>query len=133
MALNNVTLMGRICKDVELRRTGNGTAVVSASIAVDRDFSKEKEVDFIDLVMWNKTAELAEKHLHKGSQIAVKGRIQTRKYTDKNGNNRTAVEVVVDSFYFAGSKDSEHTAPAAASTAPAEFTTLEYEDPELPF
>ena len=111
--LNKIILMGRLTRDPELRRTESGTAVCSFSIAVDRDFKSkngEKETDFIDIVSWRATAEFVSKYFQKGSLIAIDGSIQTRQYQDKNGNNRTAIEIVANNVNFA--------APKSANAAP---------------
>lgn len=109
--LNHITIMGRLTKDPELRRTGNGTAVASFTIACDRDFgskeSGEKETDFLDCVAWRSTAEFLEKYFSKGRMAVVSGRLQKRSYTDKDGNKRYATEVVADSIYFGDSKKEE--------------------------
>lgn len=103
MAMNVCALMGRLTADPELRQTGNGNSVVSFTVAVDRQYSKEeKQADFINVVAWRGTAEFIEKHFKKGQMIAVEGRIQTRKYEDKDGNNRTAFEVVANNVSFCG-------------------------------
>ena len=106
--LNHITIMGRLTRDPELRRTGSGVAVASFTVAVDRDFTggdgKEKEVDFIDCVAWRNTGEFVSKYFTKGRMIVVSGRLQIRSWTDKDGNKRRTAEVVADSVYFAGSK-----------------------------
>ena len=108
--LNHITVMGRITRDIELRRTGSGIPVASFTVAVDRDFSGkdggEKETDFIDCVAWRSTAEFVDKYFSKGRMIVVSGRLQIRSYTDKDGNKRRAAEVVADNCYFGdGKKD----------------------------
>lgn len=104
--INGVVLMGRLTADPELRTTQSGKSVVSFSVAVDRDFQQngEKQADFISVVAWGKTAEFIDKYFCKGRMIAVVGRIQTRTYTDKDGNKRKAVEVVADKVSFTGEK-----------------------------
>ena len=105
--LNHITIMGRLTRDPELRRTGNGTAVASFTVACDRDVApqgQDKETDFIDCVAWRKTGEFVSQYFTKGRMIVVDGRLQIRKYTDKDGNNRTAAEVVADHCYFGDSK-----------------------------
>lgn len=102
--LNCITIMGRLTRDPELRRTGSGTAVANFSVACDRDFSKEKEVDFIDCTAWRQTAEFVSKYFTKGRMIVVSGRLQTSSYTDKDGNKRRKTEVVADNVYFGDSK-----------------------------
>lgn len=105
MGLNVVVLMGRMVADPELKRTQSGVSVSSFRVAVERSFSKEeRKADFIDVVAWKGTAEFVCKYFHKGSLIAVNGSLQTRNYEDKNGNKRTAYEVVANEVYFAGSQ-----------------------------
>ena len=164
--LNRIVIMGRLTRDPELRRTQNGTAVTSFSVAVDRDFksreSGEKATDFIDVVAWRQTAEFVCRYFRKGQRIALQGSLQSRSYTDKEGNKRTAYEVVADNVFFAESKnggaaevvadniyfgdskrDSQsggdyaspaYGSPAESYTAPASggFAEIE-EDGELPF
>lgn len=108
--LNHITIMGRITKDIELRRTPAGVAVASFTIAVDRDFkgsNGEKETDFIDIVAWKNTAEFVEKHFSKGRMAVVSGRLQIRNWTDKDGNKRRTAEVIADNVYFGDSKKEE--------------------------
>lgn len=105
--LNHITIMGRLTRDPELRRTGSGVAVASFTVAVDRDMApqgQEKETDFIDCVAWRNTGEFVSKYFTKGRMIVVSGRLQIRSWTDKEGNKRRTAEVVADSVYFAGSK-----------------------------
>ncbi len=105
--LNHIVLMGRLTRDPELRHTGSGVAVVSFTLAVDRDFKNqngEKECDFVDITAWRSTAEFVSRFFTKGRMAVVSGRLQSRKYTDKSGNNRTAWEVQADNVYFGDSK-----------------------------
>lgn len=105
--LNHITIMGRLTRDPELRRTGSGIAVASFTVAVDRDFAQqgqEKETDFIDCVAWRQTGEFVSKYFTKGRMIVVTGRLQIRNWTDKEGNKRRTAEVVADSCYFGDSK-----------------------------
>ena len=106
--LNHITIMGRLVRDPELRRTGSGVAVASFTVAVDRDFGKnengEKETDFIDCVAWRQTGEFVSKYFTKGRMIVVSGRLQIRSWTDKDGNKRRTAEVVADNCYFGDSK-----------------------------
>ena len=108
--LNHITIMGRLTRDPELRRTGTGTAVASFTVAVDRDFgnreSGERETDFIDCVAWRTTGEFVSKYFTKGSMIVVSGRLQIRNWNDKDGNKRRTAEVVADNVYFGESKRS---------------------------
>ena len=103
--MNNIQLLGRITKDLEQKFTTNGKPVCSFDIAVTRKFDKEI-TDFIPCVAWNKTCETICKFVKKGQLIAIDGSLHTRKYEDKNGNNRTAYEVNVNNFYFVESKKS---------------------------
>ena len=106
--LNHITIMGRLVRDPELRRTGSGIAVASFTVAVDRDFGGrdggEKETDFIDCVAWRQTGEFVSKYFTKGRMIVVSGRLQIRSWTDKEGNKRRSAEVVADNCYFGDSK-----------------------------
>ena len=108
--LNHITIMGRLTRDPELRRTGSGIAVASFTVAVDRDFGGrdggERETDFIDCVAWRQTGEFVSKYFTKGSMIVVSGRLQIRNWTDKEGNKRRTAEVVADNVYFGESRRS---------------------------
>ncbi len=101
--LNRIDIMGRLTKDPELRRTNSGKPVTSFTLAVDRDFAKG-EVDFIDCVAWNNTAEFVGSYFEKGRMAIVSGRLQFREWTDKNGNKRRNAEVIADNVYFGDSK-----------------------------
>ena len=132
--LNKIFLMGRLTRDPELRRTGSGTAVVSFSLAVDRDFksqSGEKETDFIDIVAWRNIAEFVSKYFTKGRMAVVEGRLQIRDWTDKEGNKRRSSEVVADSIYFGDSKK-DTGMPAQSYSNNGSFSEVE-DDGELPF
>ena len=161
--LNHITIMGRLTRDPELRRTGSGVAVASFTVAVDRDFGGrdggEKETDFIDCVAWRQTGEFVSKYFTKGRMIVVSGRLQIRSWNDKDGNKRRTAEVVADNCYFGDSKrDSEggssfggntyggnsygnYSAPSgnyggysAPAGAPAsDFPVLDDDDAQLPF
>lgn len=105
--LNVVAIMGRLVADPELRTTQAGHSVCSFRIACDRSYvqqGQERQADFIDVVAWRQQADFVSKHFQKGSLIAVEGSLQTRQYQDKNGNNRSAVEVVANNISFAGAK-----------------------------
>ena len=104
--LNCITIMGRLTRDPELRRTGSGIAVACFTVADDRDFAQDgkKETDFIDCVAWRQTGEFVSKYFKKGSMIVVKGRLQIRSWTDKDGNKRKTAEVVADNCYFGSTK-----------------------------
>ena len=106
--LNHITIMGRLTREPELRRTGSGIAVASFSLAVDRDYSPkdggERETDFIDCVAWRQTGEFVSKYFTKGRMAVVSGRLQIRSWTDKDGNKRRTAEVVADNVYFGDSR-----------------------------
>ena len=148
--LNHITIMGRLTRDPELRRTGSGIAVASFTLAVDRDFGGrdggERETDFIDCVAWRQTGEFVSKYFTKGRMAVVSGRLQIRNWTDKDGNKRRSAEVVADNVYFGDSRrdgetGSSYSAPAAPSyggySAPAapasDFAMLSDDDAQLPF
>ena len=131
MSINTAVIMGRLTADPELKTTSSGLSVLSFSVAVERNYQKEgeeKAVDFINIVAWRKTAEFVSKYFHKGSMIAVEGSIQTRKYEDKDGNKRTAFEILANTVSFCGKE---------ANSTPAEstpFTDTDTADDEgLPF
>lgn len=136
--LNHVTIMGRLTRDPELRRTQAGTAVASFSLAVDRDFKDrttgERAADFINVVAWGQSGEFVSRYFTKGRMAAVEGRLQARDWMDNDGNKRRAYEVVADHIHFCGDR------PAAQQTqqtaTPAEDWTGQADaatDAELPF
>ena len=154
--LNHITIMGRLTRDPELRRTGSGIAVASFTVAVDRDFasreSGERETDFIDCVAWRQTGEFVSKYFTKGRMAVVSGRLQIRSWTDKDGNKRRTAEVVADNVYFGDSRrdgdagnssyggNSYGSAPAAnygysapAQSPASDFAMLDDDDAQLPF
>lgn len=108
--LNIVAIMGRLVHDPELKTTQQGTSVCSFRIACDRSYTQkgqERQVDFIDVVAWRQSAEFVSKYFQKGSMIAIEGSLHTRQYQDKQGSNRTAVEVLANHISFAGSNAAE--------------------------
>ena len=148
--LNHITIMGRLVRDPELRRTGSGIAVASFTVAVDRDFadksSGEKETDFIECVAWRQLGEFVSKHFTKGRMIVVSGRLQVRKWKNKDGENRYTTEVLAENCYFGDSKkESSGNAPdyapdncygqyAGGYSAPAsDYAMLDDDDAQLPF
>lgn len=154
--LNVAVLMGRLVADPELRHTPSGISVTSFTIAVDRSYVKagtERQTDFIDIVAWRNNAEFVCKYFRKGQLVAVQGSIQTRTYTDKDGNKRKAVEIVADNVHFAEPKrdsgsssgnysssrsgapaheHSEQPAPAYANGDTGDFEEIPSDD-DLPF
>ena len=136
--LNHGTWMGRITKDIELRRTGAGVAVASFTIACDRDFNPngQKETDFFDIVAWRGTAEFIERNFSKGKMIVVSGRLQNRKWEDKNGNKRVSAEIVAQDVYFADSKKDigDKFQAAMGNNEPLQdFAVVDGDDDALPF
>lgn len=143
---NKAILIGRLTADPELKQTQSGIFVTNFSIAVDRRFSgrdSERKADFINIVVWRQSAEFVNKYFHKGDAIGIEGSIQVRQYEDKDGNRRTAVEVVADNVFFVGGKSSGGgggapraegaAAPVSyASGAPSDFEEVET-DNDLPF
>ena len=132
--LNKVILMGRLTADPEHKQTASGVSVTSFSLAVERSFSgkgKERETDFITIVAWRQTADFICKYFAKGRMVALEGSIQTRRYEDRNGNKRTAVEVVADHVYFTGEKKES---VDLASFNPDDFEEIDSDgDEDLPF
>ena len=133
--LNKIIIMGRLTRDPEMRHTQTGTAVASLTLACDRDFKPQngkKEADFIDVVVWGKTAEFAANYFTKGRMAIVDGRLQVRSWQDKDGNKRKTTEVVADRMYFGDSKQ-EGKQEDKKQTAPADdFCEIE-DDGDLPF
>lgn len=143
---NLVILTGRLTSDVELKATPNGVSVCSFSIAVERRFKQgeERQTDFINIVAWRQTAEFISKYFSKGSMIGIEGAIQTRKYQDKDGNNRTVFEVIANNVQFIESKRSEESTEDNSLPTPKndplvklqgkleEFTEVTNDD-DLPF
>lgn len=140
--LNQISIMGRMVRDPELRRTGSGIAVASFTLACERDVaSKEaekKEVDFIDCVAWRQTGEFVSKYFVKGQMAAVSGRLQIRPWKDKDGNDRRTAEILVDHVYFCGKKETgaqESSGTVSRYSAPADaaFAPMDDDDYDLPF
>lgn len=152
--LNRVLVMGRLTRDPELRYTQNQTPVVSFSLAVERDYKGtdgSKVTDFFGVVAWRSTAEFVSNYFTKGRMMVVEGKLQTRKWQDRDGNNRISVEIVADSCYFGDSKRDSGgsyggnggggyaTSPGGNYSDPyaglggGQFSELTDEDGELPF
>lgn len=150
--LNRVVLMGRLTADPEHKQTQSGIAVTSFSIAVERNYADKstgkREADFINIVAWRGTADLICKYFSKGRLIALEGSIQTRNYEDKNGNKRTAFEVVAENVFFTGEKANDSNRSSSTNfptpepfSAPAkgtgfsvgDFEEIDTDDSDLPF
>lgn len=133
--LNKIFIMGRLTKDPELRRTQNGTAVCSVSVAVERDgkgANGEKETDFIDVVAWKGTAEFLSKHFAKGRMVIIGGSLQMRDWTDRDGNKRRSAEVVARDIYFAEPKQKGEQRTEQTYAGAEGFEEVE-DDGDLPF
>lgn len=118
--INNVTLQGKLGKDIDLKYTQSGKAVGTTSIAVDRDFKNangEKETDWVNIVFWGKTAETVANYFRKGDEILVVGRIQTRSYEDNSGGRKYVTEVVADKFSFTTGRKSQNTQGGGVSNS----------------
>ena len=112
--------MGRLVADPELRTTNSGTEVCSFRIACDRSFvrqGEQRQADFIDIVAWKHNAGFVTKYFQKGSLIAIEGALQSRQYEDKNGNKRTAIEVVASNINFAGPKNSNQSGGSSGGSS----------------
>ena len=151
--LNVIAIVGRLVADPELRTTPAGHSVCSFRIACDRSYvqqGQERQADFIDIVAWRQQADFVSRYFQKGSMIAIDGRLQTRNYQDKNGNSRTAVEIVADDLSFAGPskrpagqqavddggeappRDYREPAPAYSQGSADDFAVIDDND-DLPF
>lgn len=134
--INNVVLTGRLTAAPELKTTQSGVTVTAFCVAVDRRFKAQdgnREADFVNCVAWRNTAEFICKYFGKGDMIAVVGAIQTRKYKDKDGNNRVAFEVIVNEASFCGGNNNGNNAQETQE-APATTNFEEIgSDDELPF
>ena len=135
---NLVVLTGRLTADPELKTTTNGIPVTTFSIAVNRNYraGEEQQTDFINIVAWRQRAEFITKYFKKGSLIGIEGSIQTRRYQDKNGNNRTIFEVVVNNAQFVESKRDGAATNESASYSNADasdFAEIGDMDDDLPF
>ncbi len=134
MSVNKVILIGRLGKNPEVRFTGSGKAVANFSIACDESYKdsngeRQKKTEWVNLVLWGKTAELAGQYLHKGDLTYFEGRLQTRKWQDKEGQDRYSTEVVVNDMRFLEKKKDGHA--AGGNNAPE--SGLEVTDEDIPF
>ena len=142
MSLNVVAIMGRLAADPQMRQTQSGKSVASFRVAVDRgrkDANGQNQTDWLDVVAWDKTSDFVSRYFSKGSMISVTGRLQSRNYQDKNGNNRTAIEIVANQVSFCGEKKQEKSFQPANENAlnfaqggNDDFATIEDEG-DLPF
>ena len=137
--MNIISLIGRLCESPELKQTTNGKSVVSTNLAVDRPFTKDT-TDFIPVTIWNQSAEYVGKYAKKGTKVAITGKLTTRKYEDKNGNKRTAFEVVADTVEICDSSKessaevkSEPYTPSAYTQNSQNFEEISSNEEGLPF
>lgn len=128
--MNTICITGRVTQNPELKKTQSGVSVMSLSLAVDRDYkvNNEKVTDFIPVILWRKTAEVVSQYTAKGDLLSVVGSLESRKYTDSDGNNRTVWEVKADKVGFLSKKKQ----PEQNEQAQQNFTELP-NDEELPF
>lgn len=140
--MNKAFLIGRLCTEVEARRTNSGKAVASYRLAVDRQFKQEgqPEADFMNCVALGNNGEFAGKYLTKGMKIAIEGRIQTRTYDDKDGKKVYVTEIIVERHEFCERKQESsggnyggYSAPAYPATPASDFAMLDDDDARLPF
>jgi single-strand DNA-binding protein len=136
--LNRICIMGRITRDLELRRTQDGTAVTSFTVAVDDDFKSkatgEKKTYFLDVVAWRQQAEFACQYLSKGRMVVVEGKLTVRDWKDKDGNNRRNAEIISDNIYFGDSKRNDVTEPHfTVESTVGDFAVISEDDGDLPF
>lgn len=138
--LNVVAIMGRLARDPELRQTTTGKSVASFRIACDRgrkDANGQSQVDWLDVVAWDRIAEFICKYFRKGALIVVDGRLQSRQYQDKSGQNRTAIEIVVQNTNFCGKSDSAPRTSGEPTVGYSNGSTADYaeieDEGDLPF
>ena len=140
--LNKVILIGRLGKDPETRLMPNGEAVCNFSVATsetwnDRNGQRQERIEWHNITMYRRLAEIAGQYLKKGSQVYLEGKIQSRKYTDKNGAERTAYDIIVNEMKMLGSGNSEQPAQGEAPTPPRRQATptapVEDIDDDVPF
>jgi single-strand DNA-binding protein len=132
--LNNIVLAGRLTKAPELKATNSGVDVLPFTIAVNRAYAKSNDevtADFIPCIAWRKTATFISKYFNKGDGIVIKGRLETRKWVDNNGNNRVSYEVIVENTEFPQGKSKNNTT-ATNTPIPSMVDDLPVDD-DLPF
>jgi len=140
MSMNFIAIHGRLTRDPEMRTTQSGVSVCNFTVAVDSSYSRqgeEKQTTFFDVVAWRGLADMVSKYFHKGKEIVVTGEMQSRKWQDKDGNNRVSWEIQANSVDFCGSKgDNSNSGYAPAQAAPDAgtegFAEIE-DDGDLPF
>lgn len=134
--MNNLSLVGRLTKDVELKYTGSQTAVATGTLAVNRQFKSangEKETDFINIVAWRKTAEILSNYASKGSQIGITGRIQTRNYEGNDGKRVYVTEVVAETVMLLDGKSNNQQPQQKQERPFSASSAVDIDDLDLPF
>ena len=133
--MNFIAIHGRLVRDPEIRRTQSGVAVTTITVAVDRAYAAdgEKQTDFFDCVFWRQGAEFVSKYFTKGKEIIVQGEMQSRKWTDKDGNNRISWEIQTAHAEFCGSAKSSDTAQNTTVQPATSFVPIQEPDAQLPF
>lgn len=137
--INVVVITGRLTRDVELRSLDNGTSVANFGVAVDRNYvskdTNERPADFFNVVAWRGTADFVAKYFKKGDMIAIDGSLQSRQYTDKDGNNRTAIDIVANNISFCGGKNNTANDSNVhnSNDSAAENRTVDDGSDDLPF
>lgn len=130
MSLNHIVIQGRLTKEPEIKTTNNGTTLANFTVACDRDYQSgsERQTDFVECIAFKNTASFIERNFRKGQMILVSGRLQSRKWEDRNGNSRTSWEVVTNDVNFCGDKKTENKSPISV------FADMDDDDGgELPF
>ena len=136
--LNSSVIMGRICNDLELRKTPSGVSVTRFTVAVDRPYKQgdERKADFINVIAWRSTAEFVCKYFSKGQMIAIQGSIETGSY-EKDGVKRNTFEINADNVSFCGNKNEQSNTVAVANNATTtpidDFVAMADDDDSLPF
>lgn len=135
--MNNVSLIGNLTRDPEHSVTPSGVSVCKFGVAVNRNYTNaagEREADFLNIVVWRGMADNCAKYLHKGNRVAISGQIQTRNYTDKNGANRTATEIIADDVEFIRTDRNDEQKPTTGGKPPKQMDMLEpVSNDDLPF
>ena len=140
--VNKMVLQGRLTKDVELRRTQSGTAVAGFTVAWSEKYGENEQKLFMPCVAWKGTAEMASRYFSKGQELAVEGKLITRKWQDRDGNNRETIELIVERMHFCGAKRDDDKPnggfkpagnPVNAYPSDQEWAEMGEEDGPLPF
>lgn len=130
--VNRTILQGRLCADPEMRRTNNGTAVCSFRVAWSETIKDRETKLFLNCVAWQGTAEMICKYFRKGKELAVEGKLSTREYKDKNGNDRSVTEMTVDRVHFCGKNEDAQGMPPRTDIK-SQLVELDEDDSDFPF